>query len=263
MNPTATEEAWWGLGQPATGMVLIVGDHASNCVPSDIDLGIDPALMDLHIARDIGVTEVAQRLIDGGAAQAAFLAGVSRLVIDLNREVWLPDVIPASSDGYPIPGNVLDPAERQARIERFHHSYHAKLEQIIAAVPPLMILSLHSFTPSLCERPDEARPWHIGVLYNTDDRLARIAIPVLTRLGLHVGDQLPYSGRDLNYTMNRHAEAKGIPYLGIEMRQDLVGDPEGAAKMSAFLAETIAACRNYLAQEALERQANDAFWNLE
>ena len=39
-----------------------------------------------------------------------------------------------------------------------------------------------------------------------------------------VGDQLPYSGKLLNATMNRHAESNGIPYVGIEMRQDLVGD---------------------------------------
>ena len=77
----------------------------------------------------------------------------------------------------------------------------------------------------------------MGVLYNTDDRAARIAIPMLAAEGLNVGDNLPYSGRDLNYTMNRHAEARGRPYLGIEIRQDLAQTPEDQARWAACLAD--------------------------
>jgi len=76
------------------------------------------------------------------------------------------------------------------------------------------------------------------VLYNQDDRAARIAIPLLAAEGLNVGDNLPYSGRDLNYTMNRHAEAKGRAYLGIELRQDLVRDTEDRTRWAALLAKT-------------------------
>src|SRR3546814_13904053 len=90
-----------------------------------------------------------------------------------------------------------------------------------------MMLSLHSFTPSLAAHPDQARPWHVGVLYNEDDRLAAAAIAALEAEGMVVGDQQPYSGKLLNATMNRHAEANFIPYVGIEMRQDLVGDAAG------------------------------------
>ncbi len=76
----------------------------------------------------------------------------------------------------------------------------------------------------------------MGVLYNEDDRAARIAIPLLEAEGLCVGDQLPYSGRLLNATMNRHAEADGRPYLGIEVRQDLIGHPDGQAEWAERLA---------------------------
>jgi predicted N-formylglutamate amidohydrolase len=89
-------------------------------------------------------------------------------------------------------------------------------------VPQALILSLHSFTPRLASHPDEARPWQIGVLYNDDDRAARIAIPWLEAEGLVVGDQKPYSGKLLNATMNRHAEAERRLYLGIEVRQDQI-----------------------------------------
>ena len=95
---------------------------------------------------------------------------------------------------------------------------------------------MHSFTPSLASQPDEPRPWQVGVLYNEDDRAARIAIPLLKAEGLEVGDQQPYSGKLLNYTMIRHAEADGRPYLGIEIRQDQISGPEGQARWAERLA---------------------------
>jgi predicted N-formylglutamate amidohydrolase len=57
--------------------------------------------------------------------------------------------------------------------------------------------------------------------------------------GLCVGDQQPYSGRLLNATMNRHAEAHGRPYLGLEIRQDLIGEEAGQARWAARLARII------------------------
>ena len=107
---------------------------------------------------------------------------------------------------------------------------------MLDGAPPALIVSLHSFTPSLRSRPDEARPWQVGVLYNRDDRAARLAIPLLVAEGLVVGDQQPYSGTLLNATMNRHAEAKGHPYLGIEVRQDQIADAAGQAAWAGRLA---------------------------
>src|SRR5690606_25383946 len=117
-----------------------------------------------------------------------------------------------------ISGNALDHAGRVARLARFFHPYHDHIAATIAAHRPAMILSLHSFTPMLASDPAQARPWHVGVLYNQDDRLAADTIAALTAEGLDVGDQQPYSGKLLNATMNRHAEANSIPYIGIEMR---------------------------------------------
>ena len=105
-----------------------------------------------------------------------------------------------------------------------------------------MLLSLHSFTPRLSTRADEDRPWEIGILYNNDDRAARIAIPALELQGVVVGDQLPYSGKLLNATMNRHGEGNGIPYLGIEMRQDLIGDASGVSRWLDVIAPVVQSC---------------------
>lgn len=216
------------LGTSRFGGILVVSDHASNRVPADIDLGIHPELLTQHVAVDIGVAEVGA-LMAQRPGVAAFQAGVSRLVCDVNREPHAPAVIPIASDGHAIPGNMIDHAAHVARLERFFHPYHAALAELLDAAPPALILSLHSFTPCLATHPDEPRPWHCGVLYNHDDRAARIAIPLLETEGLVVGDQQPYSGQLLNYTMNRHAEADGRPYLGIELRQDQIGDPAGQA----------------------------------
>ena len=91
------------------------------------------------------------------------------------------------------------------------------------------------------------RPWQVGILYNRDDRAARIAIPALAEAGVRVGDNEPYSGKLLNATMNRHAEANGLPYLGIEVRQNLIGDDDGVARWTETLAPVVEATRNGLA----------------
>ena len=103
-----------------------------------------------------------------------------------------------------------------------------------------MLISLHSFTPRLETQPEHERPWELGIIYNDDDRSPRVAIPLLEAAGVIVGDQLPYSGKLLNATMNRHGEANGIPYLGIEVRQDLIGDDDGVNRVADLLAPVIA-----------------------
>ena len=227
-------EAWRLLGAPRFGGVLVVSDHASNRVPEDVHLGIDPELLTQHVALDIGVAEVGA-LMAGRPGFAAFQGHVSRLVCDFNREEHAPALIPIASDGHAIPGNALDHQDHLARLERFYHPYHEALAALLEATPQALILSLHSFTPLLSSSA-EPRPWHCGVLYNQDQRAARIAIPWLEAEGLTVGDQQPYSGQLLNHTMNRHAETEGRPYLGVEIRQDQISDSAGQAQWAERLA---------------------------
>lgn len=237
-----SEEAFRIVGIPRFGGILIVSDHASNRVPADIDLGIDPALLGEHIAVDLGVAEVAKRMAERPGI-AAFLGNISRLVCDFNREEHAPAVVPIASDGHAIPGNALNHAPHEARVARFFYPYHNALAALLDDKPQALILSLHSFTPRLASHPDDARPWQVGVLYNHDDRAARVAIPMLEAEGLIVGDQQPYSGHLLNATMNRHAEAEGRPYLGIEIRQDQIA----TADQQDQWAERLAALCNRVA----------------
>ena len=236
-------EVYRQIGTPTPGGIVCVADHASNHVPEDITLGIPTHLLNNHIAVDIGTAAIAEVLARDHAI-AAHIAAISRLVCDFNREEDAPGLVPDASDGHPIPGNVG--ANREERLNRFHRPYHAALASWLAANEPALILSLHSFTPRLATS-DAARPWQIGVLYNSDDRAARIAIPMLEAEGLIVGDNLPYSGRDLNYTMNRHAEEQRRPYLGIEIRQDLAGtqaEQNQWAELLAIMAQRVAAALN-------------------
>ena len=221
------------IGEPTKGGIVCVSDHASNRVPDGIDLGIDHALLNEHIAVDIGVEGIAEVMAEHHGIPA-HLATVSRLVVDLHREEDHPGVVPHSSDGYTIHGNVG--ADIEDRLNQHYHPYHNAMETWLEVHDPQLIISLHSFTPKLATS-DEPRPWEVALLYNQDDRAARHAIRFFAEEGLTVGDNEPYSGRQLNATMNRHAEPFGRPYLALEVRQDLIGAPEEQARWAALIAK--------------------------
>lgn len=218
--------------------LLLVCDHASNAVPHGVSLCVPPQLMDLHIAHDIGAGPLAERLASSLGA-GAWLATVSRLVADFNRPPE--SCIPESSDGHAIPGNVGLAAGARAERLALHRAFHEGLAALVAGRAPVLLVSVHSFTPALATS-DQPRPWPVGLLWNRDDRAAALGLAALrAEPGLEgpVGANEPYSGRILNYTMDRHAEANGIPYLGIEVRQDLLADDAGIARWTGILARMI------------------------
>jgi predicted N-formylglutamate amidohydrolase len=227
---------------PGTAPLLLIADHASDFVPPHIELGVHPDIMATHSALDIGVGALSEALARNLDAPA-IIATLSRLVVDLNRAPGSPGLIPVVADGDEVPGNaILSAEDRERRVAEYHTPYHDAVAAQLDAQPPRLIVSVHSFTPRLLSRPDELRPWHVGILYNRDDRAARIALPLLRADGIIAGDNEPYSGRDLNYTMNRHAEARGIPYLGLEIRQDELDDDNAVARWAAVLGRVILAC---------------------
>lgn len=223
------------VGEVRSGGLICVADHASNFVPDGIELGIDPALLNDHIAVDIGVEGVAERLARRHAIPA-HIATVSRLVCDLHRKEDEPAVVPSSSDGHLIPGNIG--ADVEGRLDRFHRPYHAALGKFIGEARPELIVALHSFTPKLATS-DEERPWEVALLYNQDDRGAQHAMRLFREQGITVGDNQPYSGKQLNATMDRHAEAAGIPYCTVEIRQDQIGTEAGQARWAVLIADVM------------------------
>jgi len=91
---------------------------------------------------------------------------------------------------------------------------------------PTALVTMHSFTPSF---KGVSRPWHAGVLFNRDDRFARIVLDLLRREpGLVVGENEPYAVTDLtDYTVPVHGEKRGLPHVEIEIRQDLIAGEAG------------------------------------
>jgi predicted N-formylglutamate amidohydrolase len=221
------------VGEAGPAELMCVADHASNFVPDGIELGIDPKLLDEHIAVDIGVNGVADRLARRHRIPA-HIATVSRLVCDLHRKEDEPAVVPSESDGHLIPGNIGANIDR--RLDLYHRPYHEALGEMIDRVRPKLLLAVHSFTPELATSSQEL-PWEIGLLYNQDDRAARHAIRLFGQQGLTVGDNEPYSGKQLNATMDRHAEARGIPYLTLEIRQDQIVTEAGQARWATMIAD--------------------------
>lgn len=219
--------------EPAAGRpdLLIVCDHASNAVPRRLErMGLAAERFGEHIAVDVGAEGVA-RGIAARLGAALICGGYSRLVVDLNRSRRDASAIPAISDGVLVPANIgLAEGQREARFREIHAPYHAAIAAYIESrlgggnVPA--VIAIHSFTPVVSRF---RRPWHVGVLWDDD---GRIAIPLLAGLrgepGLVVGDNEPYSGRHTaDYTLDLHAQAAGLAHVAIELRQDLIATPAG------------------------------------
>lgn len=232
------------LNERSTEPVLLVCDHASRRLPRSVgDLGLDPAARRSHLAQDIGAGDLTRRLAEALSATAV-LAGYSRLVVDLNRDLLDSEAFLEYGDGVPIPGNRnLPQAERQARADALYRPYHTaiheQIRRLAASVQPPAVIAVHSFTPVL---NGVSRPWEIGVLWDADRRVPDILIEQLRGEGFVVGDNEPYSGKSpQDFTIDHHAEAAGLPHAGIEVRQDLIDHSQGLARVAASLHRIIAA----------------------
>lgn len=221
-----------GAARIGLSPVLLVCDHASNHVPAEYgSLGLPTAEFERHIAWDPGAAPLTEALAARLNAPAV-LSTFSRLLIDPNRGTDDPTLVMRLSDGTIIPGNRdLTDTEIAARIARFHDPYHRAIEQAIEAslangIAPALI-SIHTFTPVW---RGETRPWHAGVLWHRDDRLARIYLDGLRAdPGLVVGDNEPYRGGLENDCLHRHGTSRGLAHVLIEVRNDLLASAEGVS----------------------------------
>lgn len=210
--------------------LILLCDHASNAVPAAYgSLGLAPEQFERHIAYDIGARDLTlglARRLGAGAVLSRF----SRLLIDPNRGLDDPTLIMRISDGAAVPGNAqVDEAERQRRIARFHQPYHRAVAGAIRDIQgqgltPL-IVSIHSFTPVWRGWP---RPWHVGILWDRDERIASAMIRGFAAQGdLVVGDNEPYHGALEGDTLNTHGTRAALPHALIEVRQDLIATKTG------------------------------------
>lgn len=224
--------------------VLLVGDHASNAIPGIlVNLGLTETVLEQHIAYDIGSKYMIHRLSQLLDAPAV-LAGYSRLVVDLNRNLEDASVMPEVSDNTVIQGNLnMPPEHRNQRLDCFYTPYRSAIDDMLGGFKAKEIvpafISVHSFTP---EMAGFSRPWHAGILWDKDPR---IPVPLIKNLrahagGFHIGNNEPYSGKELSdFTIDHHAEATGLPHVSIEVRQDLVNTKAGAERWAKILANAL------------------------
>jgi predicted N-formylglutamate amidohydrolase len=267
---TGNEEPapWIGADEPppfelvnaeGRGRVILACDHASARIPRRLGtLGVAPQDLERHVAWDIGAAQVARRLsriLDS----PLILTGYSRLVIDCNRPLDEPQAFVTVSEDVEVPGNLaITEGERAERAEAFFWPYHEALHRMVDGRirngdRPLLV-SVHSFTPVY---HGQERPWHIGVQYRWDSRFSLLALERLRADGaLTVGDNEPYPVQlDEDFTVPVHAERRGMPYLLVEIRQDLIDTEAGARVWAERLGDAIGAV---LAHPSLDRFAEPA-----
>ncbi len=243
----SAEAPFESLNPDADAPLIVLCDHATNIVPACVsggDLGLPAAEMTRHIAYDPGALGVARALAEMlGAPMLS--TRFSRLVIDPNRGEDDPTLVMRLYDGTIIPANRrIDAAEVARRLEAFHRPYHAAIEaaadRLVGLGRDPALISIHSYTPKLVN--GAPRPWHVGVLWRHDGRIAQ---PLLRRLrdepDLCVGENEPYDGQLEGDTLSRHGTRRNRRHVLIELRQDLIETPADQRRWAARLAPMIAA----------------------
>lgn len=219
------------LNEHGRSPFVLICEHASNHIPAEYNkLGLDDKELVRHIAWDIGAADVT-RALSKRLNASAFLGGYSRLLIDLNRPLHVADSIPLRSEATDIPGNrSLAAAEKERRQRLMFHPFqdrlHAHLEQRSADGRRSVLVAVHSFTPVYL---GQQRSWHAGVLFDKATTLGQALIAQLSNDPLlNVGANVPYGvSADADYALVVHGDLLGNPAVLIEIRNDLIADPEG------------------------------------
>jgi predicted N-formylglutamate amidohydrolase len=234
---------------------LLTCDHYGRLLPRSLgDLGLPLSELTRHIAWDVGIAGVADRL--SKQLDAHLVAQLySRLVIDCNRPPQAPSSIPRISEATTIPGNQglareAMAARRQAIFDPYHRRIAEIIDRRLREGAATVLVSLHSFTPVYA---GIKRPWHVGTLYHRDIRLPPLLLKHLrTDADLVVGDNEPYAvSDDTDYTIPVHGEARGLMNSGIEIRQDLLADPAGQQQWADRLARIFAEIETTLRAQGL------------
>lgn len=218
-------------------------DHAGSRIPLALkSLGLPASEIQRHIGWDIGIAAVGLQLAALLDA-TLILQPYSRLVIDCNRPPTSADSIAPMSERTRVPGNLsLTDADRERRQVEIFTPYHAAIRGLLDARKdrgqPTLLIALHSFTPVYL---GTERPWHAGLLYKRDDRLAQaLGDGLREEPHLVVGDNEPYAlDEAFDYSVPEHGERRGLPHLELEIRQDLITDEAGQTEWAQRLARLL------------------------
>jgi predicted N-formylglutamate amidohydrolase len=221
---------------------VIAVDHAGRRIPKRLgNLGLPLSELDRHTALDVGALEVAMRV--SATLDAPLVAQrYSRLVIDCNRTPGAETSIPTMAESLEVPGNVgLSEEEIAARRSEIFEPYHARLRAVLyerqAARRPTILVTQHTMTNVL---KGVRRKMHAAVLYERDRRFAGIVLEMLRRNEeLLIAENEPYLVQLTHYTVPHHAEPHALPYVEVEIRQDLVTDEAGQTEWAHRIADAL------------------------
>jgi len=235
-------DAFTVINPDRSGRLVLTCEHASCAVPVEYDaLGLDDEQLGEHIGWDIGAGALTDLLAQRLAAPAV-QSGVSRLVIDCNRDLADHDLIVRESHGVRVPGNQgVDAVERERRIREFYEPYHDAIDTLLARRPDVLLLSIHSFTPVLSGRE---RRFDAGVLFDDFAIEAERFGEALGAQGLQVRYNQPYSGLDgLIFSARTHGMRHALRYLELEVNNRLLRTP---AEIDATATAVVGAVRSLL-----------------
>lgn len=220
--------------------LLLLCEHAGQSIPRCLNgLGVTRQVIDSHRGWDIGALAVA-RDVAARLGAPLVIQNYSRLVIDANRPPESAHAVPAEVDGVAIPGNVgITRAQQRQRAKEIFAPLDAVLTELMHDLQPRGCFSIHSFTPVLGGVP---RPWHAGFLSRRDtstaERLMRSIAAQHPDMVMAVNE--PYRIEDeTDWFIPRHAEPSGAAHALIEIRNDLIARPEGAALWAGLIADAI------------------------
>jgi predicted N-formylglutamate amidohydrolase len=227
----------------AAANIVLVCEHASRELPMRLgDLGLNAEALESHIAWDIGALAVA-RLLSQSLDATLVAQAYSRLVYDCNRPPESPAAIPEKSEIYIVPGNTgLTGSARRARVEALYDPFHSVLESILdrraATGRPSVLVTIHSFTPVYF---GESRDGRLGILHDSDSAFADAMLDAAAAEDADLARRnYPYSAADgVTHTLQRHAIARGIPNVMLEIRNDLIADAGGQADWAEIIARLI------------------------
>lgn len=222
------------VNEEASSPVVLVCEHASSFIPESFaDLGLQPEDRHSHAAWDPGALAVATHLSKRFDAKLV-ASEISRLVYDCNRPPDAADAMPERSERVEVPGNKgLDEKARKERAQHYYEPFCNALASALEATETPILVTVHSFTPVYEGRQ---RSVEIGILHDSDTRLADAMLDAAKESGLDVRRNEPYGPQDgVTHTLKAHAVRAGHPNVMIEIRNDLIADDASQARIADLL----------------------------
>ncbi|MEM7433922.1 MAG: N-formylglutamate amidohydrolase [Myxococcota bacterium] len=214
--------------------VVLTCEHAGSALPAPWSWPeADLRLIGTHWSCDLGADSLTRNLAEALGAPAV-VSRFTRLLVDPNRPLDSDTLFRSEADGLPVELNTsITTADRERRIREYYQPYHAAATQMVQRSDAEIVFGIHTFT-RLYE--GDARSIELGVLFDYEEHLGNALVAHLQDAGFVAAANQPYSGKaGLAYSPVLHAQQFDRRALEIEARQDLVVEPDFAARLVVAL----------------------------